>query len=72
MRFLLLLLVRFYRMAISPLVGPCCRFEPSCSAYAEEALHTHGALRGTALTLWRVARCHPFGRGGLDPVPPRG
>jgi putative membrane protein insertion efficiency factor len=72
MRFLLLLLIRAYRLAISPLVGPCCRFEPTCSAYAEEALHTHGALRGTALTLWRLARCQPFGRGGLDPVPRRG
>jgi putative membrane protein insertion efficiency factor len=69
MRFLLLLLLRVYRRAISPMVGPCCRFEPSCSAYAEEALHTHGALRATALVLWRLARCQPFARGGLDPVP---
>jgi putative membrane protein insertion efficiency factor len=72
MRLLLLFLIRVYRLAISPLIGPCCRFEPSCSVYAEEALHTHGALRGTALTLWRLARCQPFGRGGLDPVPRRG
>lgn len=69
MRFLLLLLLRFYRVAISPLVGPCCRFEPTCSHYAEEAVRTHGALRGVGLTLWRLARCQPFGRGGLDPVP---
>ena len=69
MRFFLLLLIRLYRLVLSPLLGPSCRFEPSCSAYAEEALHTHGALRGTALTLWRLARCQPFGRAGLDPVP---
>jgi putative membrane protein insertion efficiency factor len=72
MRFFLILLIKIYRWAISPLVGPCCRFEPSCSAYAEEALRTHGALRGVGLTVWRLARCHPFGRGGLDPVPRRG
>lgn len=72
MKFLFLLLIRVYRAAISPLVGPCCRFEPSCSAYAQEAVHTHGALRGIALTIWRLARCQPFGRGGLDPVPRRG
>jgi putative membrane protein insertion efficiency factor len=71
MKLLLLLLVRIYRRAISPLFGPRCRFEPSCSAYAEEALCTHGALRGTALTVWRLARCQPFARSGLDPVPRR-
>jgi hypothetical protein len=72
MRFLLLLLVRVYRRFISPAVGPCCRFEPSCSAYAEEALHTHGLFRAAGLVLWRLARCQPFARGGLDPVPRRG
>jgi putative membrane protein insertion efficiency factor len=72
MKPLLLMALRFYRWALSPLVGPCCRFEPSCSAYAEEAVHTHGAVRGLGMTVWRLLRCQPFSRGGLDPVPPRG
>jgi putative membrane protein insertion efficiency factor len=70
MKTLLLLAVRFYRRVVSPAVGPCCRFEPSCSAYAEEAIHAHGALRGLGLTVWRLLRCQPFARAGLDPVPP--
>jgi len=69
MKLLLLLLVRTYRRFLSPVVGPCCRFEPSCSAYAEEALCTHGVLRALGLVVWRLARCQPFARGGLDPVP---
>ena len=66
----LLLPIRFYRRWISPALPPTCRFEPSCSAYAVEALTTHGALRGTWLTVWRLARCAPWGRAGYDPVPP--
>jgi uncharacterized protein len=62
-------LVRAYRAYVSPLLGPRCRFAPSCSAYALEALETHGALRGTWLAVRRVSRCHPFHRGGYDPVP---
>jgi len=67
----LLLPIRFYRRWISPALPPTCRFEPSCSAYAVEALTTHGALRGTWLTIHRLARCAPWGRAGYDPVPPR-
>jgi uncharacterized protein len=59
-----------YRRFISPLLGPHCRFAPSCSAYALEAVQKHGALRGSWLAVCRVARCHPFNPGGFDPVPP--
>ena len=65
----LLGLVALYRLAISPWLGNNCRFEPSCSAYAMEALRVHGAFRGTWLTLQRIGRCHPWGGSGYDPVP---
>jgi len=65
----LLLLVHFYRLAISPWLGVNCRFQPTCSAYAIEALRTHGAFRGTQLAAKRIARCHPWGGSGYDPVP---
>lgn len=68
----LLAVVGAYRRWISPLLGPRCRFAPSCSAYAAEALTAHGAARGGWLVLRRVARCHPFNRGGHDPVPAPG
>ena len=61
--------VLLYRAAISPLLPPACRFTPTCSAYALEALRRHGALKGTWLTLKRLARCHPSGGSGYDPVP---
>jgi hypothetical protein len=67
---LLQALVHAYRLFCSPLLGPGCRFEPSCSAYALEALERHGALRGSWLGLRRVLRCHPFRAAGFDPVPP--
>ena len=68
----LICLVRAYQVTLSPLFGDCCRFHPSCSQYMIGALETHGALKGTVLGLWRLARCHPFGKHGYDPVPPRG
>ncbi len=64
----LLLLVQFYRFAISPLLGANCRFSPSCSAYAIEALRKNGAFRGSAMAVRRIARCHPWGGSGYDPV----
>ncbi|MCW2776341.1 MAG: hypothetical protein JWN17_66 [Frankiales bacterium] len=66
----LLVLVRSYRRWVSPLTPPHCRFAPSCSTYALEALQVHGAGRGSWLSLRRLARCHPFHPGGHDPVPP--
>ncbi len=68
---LLQLPIRVYRAFISPLLPRMCRFHPSCSAYAMEALATHGPLKGSWLTVRRLSRCHPFHPGGLDPVPPR-
>lgn len=67
----LIALVRVYQVVISPLIGPRCRFYPSCSNYAIEAMRVHGALRGSGLAAWRVLRCNPLSNGGLDPVPPR-
>ncbi|REK67736.1 MAG: membrane protein insertion efficiency factor YidD [Cohnella sp.] len=61
----------FYRKFISPLKPPTCRFYPTCSAYALEALETHGAVKGTWLTVRRICKCHPFHPGGIDPVPPK-
>ncbi len=67
----LIALVRGYRFALSPWLGSSCRFEPTCSAYALGALASHGALAGSALTIGRIARCHPWCDGGHDPVPQR-
>ena len=69
MKKLLISLVRFYRRAISPLFPGCCRYIPTCSQYALEALEKYGALKGSWLALRRFLRCHPFHKGGYDPVP---
>lgn len=69
---LLILPVRIYRVALSPLLGPRCRFHPTCSAYAAQSLERHGAARGLLLGVARILRCNPwFGHGGCDPVPER-
>jgi putative membrane protein insertion efficiency factor len=68
---LLWLLVRVYQLFISPVLPPACRYHPSCSQYAAEALLTHGPIRGTWLAVRRLLRCHPWAVGGPDPVPPK-
>ncbi len=67
----LVLLIRGYQRAVSPLLPPACRFTPSCSSYGVEAIQVHGAARGSWLALRRLLRCHPWGGSGYDPVPPR-
>lgn len=69
MRHVFAAIIRLYQLAISPYLPRSCRFVPSCSAYGREALLTHGALSGGLLLLWRLARCHPWGGHGYDPVP---
>ncbi len=69
MKHLLLLLIRFYRGCISPLLPPSCRYYPTCSAYAMEAIERYGARRGGWMALKRILRCHPLHAGGYDPVP---
>ncbi len=69
MKQLLILFVRGYQVALSPLLPAACRYQPTCSHYAIEALEKHGALRGGWLAVKRIARCHPFRPGGFDPVP---
>lgn len=66
---LLVALLRAYQIFLSPAHGPCCRFQPTCSAYAIEALRRHGPIWGLGLTAWRLGRCHPLGGFGYDPVP---
>lgn len=68
----LILPIRGYQRFISPLTPPSCRLHPSCSAYAVESISVHGPVKGFALACWRLARCNPWNRGGIDPVPPRG
>lgn len=64
-------IIRFYQKAISPLFPPTCRFYPTCSQYAFEAISVHGALKGSYLAIRRILKCHPFHKGGIDPVPPK-
>ncbi|MDD6265135.1 MAG: membrane protein insertion efficiency factor YidD [Clostridia bacterium] len=71
MKYLFIGLIKLYRKYISPYKKPCCRFTPSCSQYAVEAFSEWGAVCGLGLTVWRVLRCNPFGKGGYDPVPKR-
>ncbi len=69
MKRILIFLINAYRQGISPLYAPCCRFTPTCSSYALEAVNRHGAFKGSLLALWRIVRCNPFGKCGYDPVP---
>lgn len=69
MKHIFIALIKFYQRVISPAKAPCCRFMPTCSGYAVEALLRHGAIKGLGLTAWRILRCNPACKGGYDPVP---
>ena len=69
MKYIVLLFIRFYQHAVSPHFPPSCRYYPSCSAYAYDAVNKYGFFRGCAMAIKRIIRCHPFSRGGYDPVP---
>lgn len=69
MKMVLLMMIKVYRYLISPLLGPRCRFYPSCSCYAEQAMKNHGVIKGCYFTVKRLLRCHPLSNGGFDPVP---
>jgi len=68
MRTMFVAVIRAYRVLISPWLGPACRFEPTCSQYACEAIHSFGIVKGSGFAVWRLLRCHPFHPGGYDPV----
>ena len=72
MKYIFIALIKFYRKCISPLKPNCCRFTPTCSAYALEAFTKRGFFAALILTTWRILRCNPFGKGGYDPVPEKG
>ncbi|MBQ6825396.1 MAG: membrane protein insertion efficiency factor YidD [Clostridia bacterium] len=69
MKTILIKLIRLYQKGISPYKIPCCRFTPTCSQYAIDAIRIHGVFKGLGLAFWRILRCNPFCRGGYDPVP---
>ncbi len=69
MKYLFLGIIKLYRMTLSKILPPCCRYHPSCSEYATIAIRRFGAVKGGYLALWRIIRCNPYGRGGYDPVP---
>jgi len=69
MKFLLIAMIKFYKGYISPLTPPACRYTPTCSTYALEAIQKYGAIKGTWLAIKRISRCHPWGGSGYDPVP---
>lgn len=69
MRYLLLIPIKFYQLLISPVLGTNCRFSPTCSAYAYDAVKTHGVFKGLGLSIKRIGKCHPWHEGGFDPVP---
>ncbi|NLC98866.1 MAG: membrane protein insertion efficiency factor YidD [Actinomycetales bacterium] len=70
MKYLLIGILKVYRAVVSPLYGEVCKFYPSCSSYALESIQTHGSFKGAWLALKRLGRCHPWSKGGIDPVPP--
>ena len=72
LKLLLIGLIRGYQILISPLLGEVCRYYPSCSHYGLEAVRTHGPIKGSLLSAWRILRCHPWATGGVDPVPENG
>lgn len=71
MKYILIFFIKVYRKIISPIKPPCCRFTPTCSQYAIEALSVHGFFKGSYLSIKRIVRCNPFCDGGIDPVPPK-
>ncbi|MBQ9946787.1 MAG: membrane protein insertion efficiency factor YidD [Oscillospiraceae bacterium] len=71
MKYLFLGIIKLYRLTLSKILPPCCRYYPSCSEYATLAIRRFGAVKGGYLTLWRLIRCNPYGRGGYDPIPER-
>lgn len=69
MKWIILKLIKLYQYVVSPMIGPVCRFYPSCSQYAFEAVSKYGSLKGSFLAIKRLLKCHPFNQGGFDPVP---
>ncbi|MGL5648000.1 MAG: membrane protein insertion efficiency factor YidD [Clostridium sp.] len=68
MKKIVITLIKFYRIRISPMYSPCCKYRPTCSEYALEAVEKYGAIKGSLMAIWRILRCNPFSKGGYDPV----